>query len=116
MPEVVVELKHGIVVNGATHKRITIKTLTVGESLAAVDAAEKLVPTPNGYQLIASNARLMFFNVLKASHLTDDPDVVLTENVFKGLQGEDFDLLVEAAAGLDSAENRAMVLNKGGRD
>ena len=116
MPEVVVELKHGIVVNNATHKRITIKTLTVGESLAAVDAAEKLVPTPHGYQLIASNARLMFYNILKAAHLTDDPDVVITESVLNGLQGEDFDLLVEASANLDRAENRAMEMNAGGRN
>lgn len=116
MAQIVVELKHGLQVGGTLHKRITLRTLTIGESLAAVEAAERLVPTPNGYQLLASNARLTFYNILKMATITDDPDLTITETILKQLQGEDFDLLMEASANIDRAENRAMEIEAGGRN
>lgn len=115
MATTVVELKHGIVVNGATHKRIKLKTLTVGESLASVDAAEKAIMTPTGYHLLCSPAHLQFQNILRMANFADEPDIVMTENIMRTLSGDDYDLLAEAAQQLDNAETRAVEMINAGR-
>lgn len=115
MAKVVVELKDGIKVGAVTHKRIQLKTLTVGETLECTEAAEKVVITPTGYELVTSKAKLMFSLVVKQASLVDDPDLKLTETLMRGLSGSDFDLLMESSRTLEDAEARALEIEHGGR-
>ncbi len=57
MSEQTVDLHHGLKVGDKVHKTAVVREETVADMLAGVEGAEKLISTPEGYQLV-SNASL----------------------------------------------------------
>lgn len=115
MSNLTIDLVDGFKVGDATHMQVEIRKLNLGEMLDVMDKAEKLVQTPAGYELIATPARIEFYQILKMLSLPADPDAIVTENLLKRMSANDYNIILLAMISLERAE-----INKGsekrGRD
>lgn len=58
MAKVTGHLKKGLVVGEKRHRAFVLRTLTAGDVVAAQEESERLIQTPDGYQLVSSPAKM----------------------------------------------------------
>lgn len=99
-----VPLQHGWKIGDETHNAVELRAPTVGDIIDAGVAAERLVETANGYQLVQSPTRagieVLMRQIVNVGTLTDIP---VSEDMLRALDPDDFDLLQEAANALGKA-------------
>lgn len=97
------QLKDGLKVGEETHRDFVLRKPTAGDLFDATEAAEKLVPTPDGPALVVSNARLGV-EVLRRQIVSIGPvqgPISLTE--LRLLSQDDLAILQDAANAFDVA-------------
>jgi phage FluMu protein gp41 len=103
MRQVTVDLKHGLTIGDKTHTRAVLKEATAGDVIDATEESEKLVPTPDGYELIASNT-LVGANLLRRQIVSiGDYKGPLSLAELKKLHPSDLNLLNTNASLLEDA-------------
>ncbi len=109
-----ISLVDGIKVGETLHKELTIKSLTIGETLDAYVRAEKAIVTPDGWKLATNSVEVEFYRVLAAVSLTNDPGVTLTKDVLRGLSERDYNAIIDGMMtmeilNIEAAEERGRV-------
>jgi phage FluMu protein gp41 len=98
-----VTLDQGLTIGNTTHKKAVIREATAGDVIEATEESEKVVKTPDGYELLASNT-LVGINVLRRQIVSvGDYKGPLTVGEMKHLSPGDLRLLQIKAEQLESA-------------
>ncbi len=106
MANTTVDLIKGLTIGEVTHTRATLREPTAGDLIDATDESEKMIRTPEGYQLVASPT-LVGLNTLRRQIVSiGEYEGPLAMNEIKKLSAADLSLLQEAAEGLDAAGMR----------
>lgn len=96
-------LKHGLKIGEVTHVEAEIREATGGDLIDATDESEKVVLTPEGYQLLSSPT-LVGLNTLRRQIVrVGEYKGPLTIAELKKLSATDLSLLQEKALQLESA-------------
>ena len=96
-------LNKGLTVGETVHKLAEIREVTAGDLIDATDESEKLVPTPEGYQLIPSPTLVGLHTLRRQIVAIGDHPGPLTMAEMKLLSGTDLELLQQTATTLDAA-------------
>lgn len=103
MATVKVTLKTGLTIGETVHKEALLREVTAGDLIDATEESEKVVLTPDGYQLLVSNT-LVGLNTLRRQIVSiGDHPGPLTISELGHLSGKDMNLLQQQAEILDSA-------------
>ncbi|KJS28555.1 MAG: hypothetical protein VR64_23975 [Desulfatitalea sp. BRH_c12] len=103
MATVKVVLKTGLTIGEAVHLEAEIREASAGDLIEATDESEKVIKTPDGYQLIASPT-LVGLNVLRRQIVrVGDYAGPLSIAELKKLSSADLSLLQESAEQLETA-------------
>jgi phage FluMu protein gp41 len=98
-----VTLDQGLTIKETTHKIAVIREATAGDVIEATEESEKVVKTPDGYELLASNT-LVGIHVLRRQIVSvGDYKGPLTLSEMKHLSPGDLRLLQVKAEQLESA-------------
>lgn len=111
-PRTTVVLAHGWKIGEETHREVELRRPTAGDLIDASAAAERVVATPAGYQLVQSptlaGIEVLLRQIVRIGSLED---IQVTTGMLRGLDGEDLDTLQNAGdallgAGLGATDAR----------
>lgn len=109
MATVKFSLKEGLKVGENVYIAAEIREATAGDLIDAADESEKLISTPDGYQLLASPT-LVGLNTLRRQILCiGDYKGPLTLSELKKLSAADLSLLQENAMALEDASLKKVI-------
>jgi phage FluMu protein gp41 len=98
-----IELEKGLRAGEIQHTKAIIRKPTAGDIIEATQESERVVATPDGWQLATSNA-LLGLNILRRQiEKIGDLKGPFTLEMMKKLSGIDLDLLQTTAIALDEA-------------
>ncbi|EBN1281153.1 hypothetical protein CA052_01235 [Salmonella enterica] len=98
-------LKHGLAVGTDIYKDIEIAPLTTFIIQDSQVAAERPVPTPEGYKLLVSESRAAIEMVRRRIKYIGDIQGPISEKELRRLHDEDMRLINEKCAELDIAQD-----------
>lgn len=109
MATIKVNLKEGLKIGDTIYTAAEIREATAGDLIDAADESEKLIATPDGYQLLASPT-LVGLNTLRRQILCiGDYKGPLTLAELKKLSAADLSLLQEKAIALEDASLKKVI-------
>jgi phage FluMu protein gp41 len=109
MATVKFDLKEGIKIGEAVYIAAEIREASAGDLIDAADESEKLIATPDGYQLLASPT-LVGLNTLRRQIVCiGDYKGPLTLSELKKLSAADLSLLQEKALTLEDASLKKVI-------
>lgn len=114
MSRIDVTLSSGLKIGQTTEKEVTLREASAGDMIDATSDAEKVVMTPDGYQLVASPALVGIGVLARQIEKLGSFDGAVTVSMLRGLTQADLAALQEAADKLDRAALEAV--SKRGRN
>lgn len=108
------ELEDGLLLVQKTHKKCVIRPLTAGDILDAQQDSERLMATPNGFELVVSDSALGFHLARRQIVTLGDIKGPLKVDDMRLLSGRDLNKIHKELEALDEAV--AGALAKRGRD
>jgi phage FluMu protein gp41 len=107
-----VDLTRGLTIGEKTHTTATIREATAADLIDATDESEKIVKTPDGYQLIASPTQVGLNTLRRQIVSVGDYKGPLSMAELKKLSATDLSLLQETAQAMD-AVSMAEITDRG---
>jgi phage FluMu protein gp41 len=97
------ELEDGLQLVEKTHTTCVVRPLTAGDILDAQQDAERLMATPNGYQLVVSDSAMGFHLARRQIVRLGDIPGPLSVDDMRKLSGRDMERINKQLDGLDQA-------------
>lgn len=107
-----VDLTRGLTIGEKTHTKATIREATAADLIDATDESEKIVKTPDGYQLVASPTQVGLNTLRRQIVNVGDYKGPLSMAELKKLSATDLSLLQETAQAMD-AVSMAEITDRG---
>jgi len=102
MANITITLENGLKVGDVVHNVAVLREATVGDILAGSEESEKLMPTPDGYQLVPSPAHVSL-NILRRQIVSiGELEAPFELSQMMLLSAKDLDLLHRAADSMDT--------------
>lgn len=108
MSRVEFDLIDGIKVGETVHKKTVIRNETAADMIAAVEAAEKLISTPDGYQLVSNPVLVGYLALGQQIISVGDVEGPFGRSRMGLFSGADMELLREKADGINEAAMRRL--------
>lgn len=115
MATVTVLLNKGLIIGETTHKEAEIREASAGDLIDATSESEKLINTPEGFQLVASPTMVGLNTLRRQIVRVGDHPGPLELSELRKLSAHDISLLQEHAEALDKA-SLSQVTDRGRAD
>lgn len=106
MATITVTLNKGLIIGETIHKEAEIREATAGDLIEATEESEKVVLTPDGYQLVASPTMVGLNTLRRQIVRIGEHQGPLTLGELKKLSSTDISLLQEKAETVEAASLR----------